>query len=199
MWDNALEGNYWDKYTGVDTNLDGIGDTPQTIDANNTDNYPLMGIFSSFNTSAGRYVNVVSNSTIEDFTYFKSNSTIRIHASNMTANQTHGFCRICIPYALINETFYVTVDGASPTYSNYSLYDNGTHRWIYFAYEHSKVEIIIIPEFPSPAVLLILMTATPVAIAVHRRKKSFNPKEPESASDTSCHLLLGKELADRSV
>lgn len=36
-------GNYWDNYTGVDDNNDGIGDIPYTIpNNNNKDNYPLM-------------------------------------------------------------------------------------------------------------------------------------------------------------
>jgi len=30
-WNNSLIGNYWDNYTGVDLNLDGIGDTPHNI------------------------------------------------------------------------------------------------------------------------------------------------------------------------
>lgn len=34
-------GNYWDGYTGNDTNNDGIGDTPYRINSEN-DNYPLM-------------------------------------------------------------------------------------------------------------------------------------------------------------
>jgi parallel beta-helix repeat protein len=42
IWDNGKEGNYWDNYTGHDSNHDGIGDTPYVIDANNTDHYPLM-------------------------------------------------------------------------------------------------------------------------------------------------------------
>jgi parallel beta-helix repeat protein len=41
-WDNGFEGNYWSGYNGTDSNGDGIGDTPYTIDGNNTDNYPLM-------------------------------------------------------------------------------------------------------------------------------------------------------------
>jgi parallel beta-helix repeat protein len=42
-WDNGVsEGNYWSNYEGADANHDGIGDTPYVIDANNTDNYPLM-------------------------------------------------------------------------------------------------------------------------------------------------------------
>ena len=42
IWDNGSEGNYWDDYTGVDADGDGIGDTPYVIDENNQDNYPLM-------------------------------------------------------------------------------------------------------------------------------------------------------------
>jgi nitrous oxidase accessory protein len=42
FWDNGKEGNYWDDYTGTDSNRDGIGDTPYVIDANNQDSYPLM-------------------------------------------------------------------------------------------------------------------------------------------------------------
>jgi parallel beta-helix repeat protein len=55
IWDNGYPsgGNYWSDYTGVDvkkgpnqdqSGSDGIGDTPYTIDANNTDRYPLMNI-----------------------------------------------------------------------------------------------------------------------------------------------------------
>ncbi|UCG37183.1 MAG: right-handed parallel beta-helix repeat-containing protein, partial [Candidatus Bathyarchaeota archaeon] len=84
-WDNGLEGNYWSNYTGTDTDYNGVGDTPHVIDAGNTDYYPLMGPFHGFNTSLGKSVNVISNSTIDSFRYFESNSTIRMHVSNMTA------------------------------------------------------------------------------------------------------------------
>lgn len=35
-------GNFWSDYNGVDTNLDGVGDTPYVIDAFNQDDKPLM-------------------------------------------------------------------------------------------------------------------------------------------------------------
>ncbi|MDI6916427.1 MAG: NosD domain-containing protein, partial [Thermoplasmatales archaeon] len=43
FWDNGSVGNYWNDYTGVDANSDGIGDTPYYIPGgSNQDNYPLM-------------------------------------------------------------------------------------------------------------------------------------------------------------
>jgi len=48
IWDNGEEGNYWDNYTGLDSDGDGIGDTPYIIDENNQDNYPLINIISEF-------------------------------------------------------------------------------------------------------------------------------------------------------
>ena len=43
QWNNTAIGNYWDNYTGVDNNFDGIGDTPYSISNGLTyDNYPLM-------------------------------------------------------------------------------------------------------------------------------------------------------------
>ena len=41
-WDNGTYGNYWQLYTGVDGDGDGIGDTPFRMDTNNVDNYPLV-------------------------------------------------------------------------------------------------------------------------------------------------------------
>jgi parallel beta-helix repeat protein len=44
VWDNGYPsgGNYWSDYTGTDSNGDGIGDTPYSIDPMNLDRYPLM-------------------------------------------------------------------------------------------------------------------------------------------------------------
>ncbi len=44
QWDDSFEGNYWDDYTGVDENKDGIGDSLYEIPGGeNQDRYPLMG------------------------------------------------------------------------------------------------------------------------------------------------------------
>ncbi|MCK4477525.1 S8 family serine peptidase [Candidatus Bathyarchaeota archaeon] len=44
-FDNGYEGNYWSNYVGLDSDGDGIGDSPYAIDENNTDNYPLMNLY----------------------------------------------------------------------------------------------------------------------------------------------------------
>jgi parallel beta-helix repeat protein len=172
-WDAGYPsgGNYWSNYTGVDLNRDGIGDSWLEIDEINTDHYPLMGMFDVFDTTLGYDVNVISNSTIQDFQYYEYNNTILMHVYNMTVNQTFGFVRICIPHALMNETFQVTIDGAEPYYVNYTLCDNGTHRWIYFSYQHSTHEIIIVPEFPSLLILPLFILATLLAVIVYKREQ----------------------------
>jgi parallel beta-helix repeat protein len=47
FWDNGGRGNYWSDYltkypNATEIDSSGIGDTPYVINANNTDNYPLM-------------------------------------------------------------------------------------------------------------------------------------------------------------
>jgi len=171
MWDDGFEGNYWSNYTGVDSNHDGIGDTEHVIDANNIDHRPLMGMFSCFNASLGEYVNVISNSTIEELYYFESNRTIKMFVSG----EGFGFCRVCVPHALMNETYSVIINGTDilPYYVDVELYDNNTHRWIFVSYKHSTLEIDIIPEFPSILTLSLFMIITLLIVIVYRRKHTL--------------------------
>jgi parallel beta-helix repeat protein len=169
VWDDGVEGNYWSDYDGADTNYDGIGDSWYEIDENNTDHYPLMGMFSSFNTSLGD-VYTICNSTISDFQcYFNSENQTNVIRFNVNGIIGTGFCRICIPHTILNETYTILVDGNKPDYVNYALYDNDTHRWIHFTYLHSIHKVIIIPEFPSSLILPLFLIATLLAVIIHRK------------------------------
>ena len=61
VWNNSysLGGNYWNDYTGTDSNKDGIGDTAYVIDSNNVDNYPLMHPWKLGDTNYDGNVNVL--------------------------------------------------------------------------------------------------------------------------------------------
>lgn len=97
--DNGMEGNYWSDYAGLDLDRDGIGDDPYVVDQNNNDTYPLMGVFSDFDATAEYNVQTVCNSTIPDFQYDGT-----IISFNVTGEDgTDGFCRMCIPTALMSD------------------------------------------------------------------------------------------------
>jgi len=172
-------GNFWSDYNGTDlssghyqneTGSDGIGDTPYLMPCCNEDNYPLMGLFHSFDNTLRKPVKVISNSSVTGFEH-EPTGTIRFHVSNMTENQTHGFCRVTMPYDVLSPPFNVKVNGANPTYVNTTLHDDGTHRWIYFEYEHSTREIVIITEFPSLFILQVFMVVTLMAAVARIRKR----------------------------
>jgi parallel beta-helix repeat protein len=181
-WDGGTQwsdgGNYWINYTGADLNHDGIGDSAKILDANNVDHFPLMGSFLSFNFSQGT-IEVITNSTLQDLSYFGSNTTVELHVSNVTSNQTSAFARFAIPHSFMNVSRISVVidDGLIPLlYSNYSLYDNGTHRWIYVQFPLSTHKIDIIPEYSPWIALPFLIIATGLAMILCKHRRQMSPR-----------------------
>ncbi len=177
--DNGIEGNYWSNYLGVDLNRDGIGDTPHVIDAGNTDNYPLMGMFHSCDVwwiYPGFTVTLVSNSTVSNFGVGMDigHPENRVIMFDATGEIGFGFCRLCISKDLMAPPYTVVIDNGETQvlYYNETVFDNSTHRWIYFAYQHSEHQVIIIPEFPAFLVLPLFMMATLLAALVFGRKQA---------------------------
>lgn len=177
-WDNGFEGNYWSNYSGVDADRDGVGDNPHSLADDNTDERPLMGLFRELNTSTEQSVDIISNSTIKELEYQDGENRIRVLVVNSTTDQEHGFVRMRIPISLVPGELNVSVDGANPTFWNYSLRYEGENRWIYFSFEHSEVEIVIVSEFSSAVLLLLLITTTfLVALFIKSKRLLAQPSE----------------------
>jgi len=179
-------GNYWSDYTGEDfysgsyqneTGSDGIDDAPRIIDVNNMDHYPLMGMFSDFKATSEYYVQTICNSSISDFQF--NGTAIRCDVTGN--NDATGFCRICIPTALINAIYKVFVNGTEVS-CNLLPCSNETYSYLYFNYMHSTQEVIIISEFPSFLILPLFMIATLFVIIVSRRKRFQHQMGPQYMS-----------------
>ncbi len=183
IWDDGYPsgGNYWSNYTGVDTKngfyrnetgSDGIGDMPYIIDANNTDNYPLMGMFSEFDwisiAAPEHRIQTICNSTISNLVYNGTAISFDVTGDNGTT----GFCRICIPTALLNGTFQVFINGTETSCT--ITFSNSTHNYLYFNYTHSAEQVVIfVPEFPSFLVPLVFMVATLLTIIAWKRRHFY--------------------------
>ena len=128
--DNGVEGNYWSDYRGVDDDQDGVGDTPYVINQNNTDHFPLMGLFFGFKVvyeDKKFLVSVISNSMVSDL-YF--NETVKMLNFNIV-NRTVAFCRVMLAKVLVNEPYLVLINGDRVN-STVLPVSNGTHAFLYF-------------------------------------------------------------------
>jgi len=146
-WSYNEEGNYWSRYSGQDSNQDGIGDYPYNITEKTRDPYPLMGMFSSFKTfSKGKeyYINVISNSSI-------SNCTVRVGETGsiilclevVVEKFASGFIRLALPVKLMDDPLITLVDDieVEPKIINVS---DTEYRYLYITYGGGKHTVKII-------------------------------------------------------
>jgi parallel beta-helix repeat protein len=183
IWDDGYPsgGNYWSDYNGTDvkngsyqneTGSDGIGDTAYTIDANNTDYFPLMGMFSSFSTFQGYSVNIISNSTISGFVvpiWLEHPEIVTLTFNVTGTNGSAGFCRVSFPTAMMNGTYHVSVNGIEIPYTLLPC-SNANVSYLYFTYKHSTEQVIITPELPSYLIFALFMATTLLAVIVYKKK-----------------------------
>jgi len=189
FWDDGYPfgGNYWSDYIGTDEKSgpnqnqpgsDGIGDSYYEIDKDIIDYYPFMGMYSSFNTPSDYKVDIVSNSSVSEFDFSLINSShARLYFNVIGEIGTKGFCRICIPKALVNDSYTVRFNGEVITYPQVRELpcSNGKYEYLYINYTHSEHRIEIsgtITEFPSLSIITLFMMAAQLAVIVYRRKLS---------------------------
>jgi hypothetical protein len=186
LWDNGYPcgGNYWSDYNGTDiycgsgqneTGSDGVGDSSYVLDAENSDNYPLMGPIKVFNAGTWNeteyFVDVVSNSTVSDF-YFNPSEGAFVKF-NVTGE---GFCRAAIPKDMLwveDGEWNVLVDDQPTTYM--MLEDEG-FTYLYFTYNSSAKTVLIqgtnvIPEFPTITLLLTILILATVPLVITKKKQ----------------------------
>jgi len=174
-WDNGAEGNYWSNFTGADTNLDGIIDTPYVLDVRNQDNYPLAEPWSETRTHHANWdettynVTTFSNSTVAGFGFSQPNKQISFNITG-PADST-SFCNITIPLNFMWGYFSLLANDIPQAYS---IYQNTTHTSIYFAIplqSTKQIKILstgIVPENQSLALTLIMLITT-IAICTKTR------------------------------
>jgi len=188
VWDDGFEGNYWSDFMGMDENKDGIGDSPYLVTPSPTtppelkqyDRYPLMGMFHVYNIfylAMDYAVTLISNSTISDFgvLIWIEHLEVRWIVFKVAGEPGIGFCRICVPHALMSPPYTVIIDqGETPVlYINDTLYYNGTHTWIYFTYPHTTHQVTIIPEFSFTLILATFIITSLIATRMVKKRKSM--------------------------
>ena len=185
IWDNGYPsgGNYWSNYNGTDANGDGIGDSPYVIDANNTDNYPLMTavgipVEKSFNVTVGDtdyVIMTVSNSTVSDLNFDQASKQLSFNVSGLSG--TTGFCNITVPAELMSGDFTLYLDDALLVEGvDYTQSYNGTHYLFSVTYAHSShvIELVsteVVPDFAAWLFLPFLMFATLLGFALRKKLK----------------------------
>jgi hypothetical protein len=136
VWDDGIEGNFWGYDNFVDSDRNGIADSPFVLGEGEKDNFPLMGQYVELSTVVnGRQytVGIVSNSSASDLTFIQTvenASALVIFRASKVEGMV--FCRVDIPHAMALAPFDVTIDNNQPSYLNV-VGSNGTNTWLYFS------------------------------------------------------------------
>jgi uncharacterized protein (DUF362 family) len=116
-------------------------------------------------------VETISNSTVTAFSFNQTAKQVSFTVTGL--HGTTGFCNITIPSSLLGGPYTVEVGGET-VLEDYNPPTNGTHAFVYFTYSHSTQTVEIrgvtaIPEFPSFAILLLLVTTALLTVYAWRK------------------------------
>jgi hypothetical protein len=166
-----------------------------------------MGTFHDYTITMPRTldIEIISNSTISDVgapiwlssptQYLKPGEHLLLFYVSGYPGTT-GFCRVTVPRSLLNETYTVLVDG-QPIIATELAGSNSTHAYLYFTYQHSEHQVIIVPEYPlDTACLTVAIIFSTIIIAAKnklRKMCQWHLNVAESDSKNPNNLLQGKE------
>jgi parallel beta-helix repeat protein len=180
--DWPVGGNFWSSHTSPDVKSgryqnepgsDGICDNYYTIAEGVIDAYPLMGPCNRFEVQFGpipskQEISVISNSSISGF---KMNIAQKTISFNVAGESGIGFCRVDVPNVIVSglwqNNYKVLVNGQEPLYMR--NWTSGATTYIYFQYQHSTKEVVIIPEIQSALIPTLLILST---IIISTKKQS---------------------------
>jgi hypothetical protein len=146
-----------------------------------------MGMFYSFNSSSGKQLNVISNSTVQGFAYFAANSTIRMEVSSASAIPSMGFCRVTILHDVLAPPYIVIVNDSVVFYS--TLNETDSSSIIYFSYAHSTVEIVIASGLSSSSLQSFLAAAVLAFLCLFELLRGLMPEAPSVFAHSDLPLL----------
>lgn len=181
IWDDGVEGNYWDDYIGLDNGNssrvagDGVGDTD--LPHVGVDYYPLITPINPIPIvwETNIYpVTLLSNSTVSLFRFTQSEKKITFTVRGPP--DTRGYCNITIPKNLLQNNPWKILLNTTNITPQSIITENQTHTTIHFTYNHSayNMQIIgtwVIPEFPPYNALILTLTFTLITALLKRKTK----------------------------
>jgi parallel beta-helix repeat protein len=176
-----LGGNFWSNHASPDIRSgqhqdqpgsDAICDNYYAIAEGVIDAYPLMGPCNRFEVQfdpipSMQEISVVGNSSISAF---QMNTTQKTISFNVSGETGVGFCRVDIPNVVVSSlwqnNYRVLVDNQEPLYVR--NWTSGTTTYIYLQYQHSTKEVVIVPEFQSALIPILLMLFTTISASIKK-------------------------------
>jgi parallel beta-helix repeat protein len=181
IFDDSIEGNYWDSYCGLNDGSggrvagDGIGDTD--LPYLGMDYHPLIcphGPIPIFWEDKTYLVGLHSNSTVSTLRFTQANKKVTFTINGPTT--TAGYCSVVIPKNLLRGSPWTILLNDINITSQAITMENETHTTIHFTYNHNthSVQIIgtwVVPEFSATMILPTLMTLTTLVLVIKKLQK----------------------------
>jgi hypothetical protein len=128
-------------------------------------------------------VDVISNSSISDFSFNQGASTLSFNVTGTSG--TMGFCRVAIPKTLMwcanPGDWIVTVNGTQVLPPNLNITTDANCTYVHFSYHHSTEAVQIqstgvIPEFQPLMLLPLFMMITLLTATVSKKKRNVRTR-----------------------